>query len=83
MRLAMLEYRRLHVNLLKVAATGHLEPDETGLLLSTEQNTVIAMRMLSWIASLQMNDSTLRSLSDRDAVRPIGSCLYLSGSLLY
>lgn len=52
----MLENRSLHEKLLKVAITGQLKRDETTALAAVDQNKVTAMRLLTWIGALQMND---------------------------
>lgn len=57
----MLEHRDLHRSLVEVSYQGLLQADVGTQLRAVEQNRVISMRLLTWIASLQMNDVTTRS----------------------
>lgn len=52
----MLEHKDLHRGLVEVSYKGVVITDETAPLLALEHNRVCAMRLLAWIASLQMND---------------------------
>ena len=57
----MLEHRDLHRSLVEVAYRGMFLADEGTQLRAVEQNRVISMRLLTWIAALQMNDVTPRT----------------------
>ena len=59
----MLSHTALHRHLVEISYSGQVAEDEDMPLLATEQHRISAMRILGWIASLQMNEVTPRYVS--------------------